>query len=325
MKLTPSRPGQVKQPISSIKKWPSSTFHVNRPTQKPPQIQLNCHVTLGVACNSSHARVLQLHSLVWGGGCKSEIEKSKSVNEGCLGFHHSLVDLILKAQANGGEPPPSTMMTKNELIKLAPLPGIQVLLCFVCQVKVKLNPESVKSSTDPLYALDHEIEITLCRLRKTRNIVVNINSNSDSVIYSDQFSIDISASSSNIFAEPRQMENNDRTLKELAIPDVLEPTQTYELKSGLIHLLPKFHGLAREDPHKHLKEFHVVCSTMRPQGIPEDYIKMKAFPFSLDRATKDWLTFQHLGRHEAHISGEVLSGIQNCVHQEGNLWDKAAY
>ncbi|RDY06734.1 putative mitochondrial protein, partial [Mucuna pruriens] len=31
--------------------------------------------------------------------------------------------------------------------------------------------------------------------------------------------------------------------------------QSYELKSGLIHLLPKFHGLAGEDPHKHLKEF----------------------------------------------------------------------
>ncbi|RDY12392.1 hypothetical protein CR513_02824, partial [Mucuna pruriens] len=67
------------------------------------------------------------------------------------------------------------------------------------------------------------------------------------------------------------------------------PAQTYELKSGLIHLLPKFHGLAGEDPHKHLKEFHVVCSTMRPQGILEDYIKMKAFPFSLDGAAKDWL------------------------------------
>ncbi|RDX91142.1 hypothetical protein CR513_26922, partial [Mucuna pruriens] len=50
---------------------------------------------------------------------------------------------------------------------------------------------------------------------------------------------------------------------------------------------------ASEDPHKHLKEFHVFCSTMRPQGIPEDYIKMKAFPFSLDRATKDWL-YLHL-------------------------------
>ncbi|RDY00243.1 hypothetical protein CR513_16600, partial [Mucuna pruriens] len=103
--------------------------------------------------------------------------------------------------------------------------------------------------------------------------------------------------------QPGQMENNDKTLKELATPDVvyqpwcikypqLEPAQTYELKSGLIHLLPKFHGLAGEDPHKHLKEFHVVCSTMRPQGIPEDYIKMKAFPFLLDRVAKDKLYLQ---------------------------------
>ncbi|RDX77191.1 hypothetical protein CR513_42726, partial [Mucuna pruriens] len=98
------------------------------------------------------------------------------------------------------------------------------------------------------------------------------------------------------------MENNDRTLKELATPDVayqpwctqhpqLEPAQTYELKSGLIHLLPKFHGLAEEDPQKHLKEFHMVCSTMR-QGILEDYIKIKVFPFSLDEAAKDWLYLQ---------------------------------
>ncbi|RDX98442.1 hypothetical protein CR513_18645, partial [Mucuna pruriens] len=90
--------------------------------------------------------------------------------------------------------------------------------------------------------------------------------------------------------QPGQMENNDITLKELATRDV--SAQTYELKSGLIHLLPKFHGLAGEDPHKHLKEFHVVCSTMRPQGIPEDYIKMKVLPFSLDGATKNWLYLQ---------------------------------
>ncbi|RDY10711.1 hypothetical protein CR513_04729, partial [Mucuna pruriens] len=79
--------------------------------------------------------------------------------------------------------------------------------------------------------------------------------------------------STNNFAE--QMENNnDRTLKELATPNYpqLEPAQTYEGKSGLIHLLSKFHGLAGEDPHKHLKEFHVVCSTMKPQGISKEYI-----------------------------------------------------
>ncbi|RDY08464.1 hypothetical protein CR513_07308, partial [Mucuna pruriens] len=94
---------------------------------------------------------------------------------------------------------------------------------------------------------------------------------------------------SNLFEhqEAGSMENNDRTLKELATLDVvyqpwciqcppLEPAQSYELKSSLIQLLPKFHDLAGEDPHKHLKEFHVVCSTMRPQGISKDHIKMKA-------------------------------------------------
>ncbi|RDX99514.1 hypothetical protein CR513_17425, partial [Mucuna pruriens] len=160
-----------------------------------------------------------------------------------------------------------------------------------------------RSSIDPLYTFDPEIEKTLHRLRKTRNIIVNNSRNSGSVINSNQFCTDNSIASSNIFVESRQMENNDRRLKELATLDVvyqpwciqypqLEPTQTYELKFGLIHLLPKFHGLAGEDPHKHLKEFHVVCSTMRLQGILEDYIKMKAFPFSLDGAAKDWLYLQ---------------------------------
>ncbi|RDY12443.1 hypothetical protein CR513_02763, partial [Mucuna pruriens] len=52
------------------------------------------------------------------------------------------------------------------------------------------------------------------------------------------------------------------------------------------------HSSTKEDPHKHLKELHVVWSTMRLQGIPEDYIKMKAFPFSLDGVAKDWLYLQ---------------------------------
>ncbi|RDX73123.1 hypothetical protein CR513_47308, partial [Mucuna pruriens] len=103
--------------------------------------------------------------------------------------------------------------------------------------------------------------------------------------------------------EAGSMENNDKTLKKLATPDVvyqpwciqcpsLEPAQSYELKSSLIHLLPKLQSLVGEDPHKHLNEFHVVCSTMRLQGIPEDHIKMKAFLFSLDGAAKDWLYLQ---------------------------------
>ncbi|RDX73569.1 hypothetical protein CR513_46808, partial [Mucuna pruriens] len=157
----------------------------------------------------------------------------------------------------------------------------------VAIVRPSRNKSLNLSSTDPLYDLDPKIELTLRRLRRARNIVVNNSSNSNSVLNFNQFYTDHSAFSSNIVVEPGEMEINDRTLKELATPDVypqLEPAQTYELKSGLIHLLPKFHGLAGEDPDKHLKEFHV--------GILEDYIKMKAFPFSLDGAAKDWLYLQ---------------------------------
>ncbi|RDX64413.1 Retrovirus-related Pol polyprotein from transposon opus, partial [Mucuna pruriens] len=100
--------------------------------------------------------------------------------------------------------------------------------------------------------------------------------------------------------------------------------------SGLIHLLPKFHGLASEDPHKHLKEFHVVCSTMRSQGIPEDYIKMKAFSFSLDGVAKVWLylqpvMFTTLGEDEENVPREVLPDIQNNGHLEGDLWNLATF
>ncbi|KAH9659001.1 hypothetical protein KPL70_023696 [Citrus sinensis] len=88
----------------------------------------------------------------------------------------------------------------------------------------------------------------------------------------------------------------ERTLRELAKPDLnqqplciqyVDLEVNFELKSGLIHLLPKFHGFAGEDPHKHLKEFHVVCSSMRPQGMTEEQIKLRAFPFSLDGLAKD--------------------------------------
>jgi hypothetical protein len=50
----------------------------------------------------------------------------------------------------------------------------------------------------------------------------------------------------------------------------------FKLKSSLIHLLPTFLGFAGEDPHNHLKEFHVICSTMKPQGVIEEQIELRA-------------------------------------------------
>ncbi|KAF5804656.1 putative retrotransposon gag domain, aspartic peptidase domain superfamily [Helianthus annuus] len=92
---------------------------------------------------------------------------------------------------------------------------------------------------------------------------------------------------------------NEQTLRQWATRDVPQqplcinyPTvENFELKSGLIHLLPLFRGLENEDPHKFLKEFHVVCSGMKPHNVTEDQIKLRAFPFALQDSAKEWLYY----------------------------------
>jgi len=87
-----------------------------------------------------------------------------------------------------------------------------------------------------------------------------------------------------------------QTLKELAAPKVenqplcinIDNNVNFELKSGFIHLLPTFNGLASEDPHTYLKEFYMVCVGMKPNGVDEEQVKLKAFPFSLKEAAKAW-------------------------------------
>ncbi|RDY04924.1 hypothetical protein CR513_11284, partial [Mucuna pruriens] len=129
--------------------------------------------------------------------------------------------------------------------------------------------------------VNREIDRTLHRLRKVRSSVVTNSSSSNSASNSDN---SVSTTNDSNFSEyinsdfnfgvkSEPMENNDRTLKELTTLDVmyqpwciqypqLEPAQSYELKFSLIHLLSKFHGLIGEDPYKHLKKFHVVCSIL---------------------------------------------------------------
>ena len=94
------------------------------------------------------------------------------------------------------------------------------------------------------------------------------------------------------------------TLRELAAPNL--ETQhmsiTYaaldkplKLNSGFINLLPKFRGLAREDPYHHISEFLIICSAIMPEGILEDQIRLRAFSFSLLGNAKNWLYYMPAG------------------------------
>ncbi|RDX94016.1 hypothetical protein CR513_23652, partial [Mucuna pruriens] len=200
-----------------------------------------------------------------------------------------------------------------------------------------------RSSSEPLHAFDPEIERTLHRLRKARHTITLDSSSSNSIWNSENsnFTTDESISLEHQEAgtmenndrtlkelatpdvvyqpwciqcpplepaqiEPGHMKNNDRTLKELATPDVvyqpwciqypqLEPAQTYELKRGppqTFEGIPRglFHNeIVRDTGRLHQNEGISILPGWSSEGL----------------AVSSANAFQHLGRHEAHISGET--------------------
>ncbi|KAI9125919.1 hypothetical protein K1719_003337 [Acacia pycnantha] len=141
---------------------------------------------------------------------------------------------------------------------------------------------STRNNTNPedLLPFDPEIERTILTARRVVSLSHKINTELDTELHSDcdhsdcVHSIDLSDSysdsipdslvvftdscsnfaNSDVMAE-RQADH--ATLKELGAPDVnYQPlciqypnlAANFELKSGLIHLLPKFHGLAVSAP-----------------------------------------------------------------------------
>ena len=130
-----------------------------------------------------------------------------------------------------------------------------------------------RSSHSAKLKLDLEIERTVHIRRTTKKITVKETSSSKSIESSPGFNI-MAKLSKESESEQEKIENMvNKSLKELATPDLNHQPlcidypdldASFELRSGSIHLLPSFHGLTGEDPHKHLKEFHVVCSSIKP-------------------------------------------------------------
>ncbi|XP_065864775.1 uncharacterized protein [Euphorbia lathyris] len=79
-------------------------------------------------------------------------------------------------------------------------------------------------------------------------------------------------------------------LSGIAAPNI--PANTYEIKSGIIHLIQQtglFGGEAHESPNDHLDRFLMCADTARTNGVPQDAARLKLFPFSLTGQALEWL------------------------------------
>ncbi|CAN6687767.1 unnamed protein product [Malus baccata var. baccata] len=162
------------------------------------------------------------------------------------------------------------------------------------------------------------------KLRRARNQQEHHRPNSESDL--EENVQEEEEATAGIFEEVQGMAVDNRTLKELSAsgldnaatlciqyPTAAQgKTDEFELKSSLLHHIPKYHGLSMEDPNKHLKEFEVVCSSMSPVNVDGCILKMKAFPFSLMDKANDWLYELAPGTVTSRIIllRKKISGIQ---------------
>ncbi|GJY59019.1 hypothetical protein Tco_0458911 [Tanacetum coccineum] len=67
--------------------------------------------------------------------------------------------------------------------------------------------------------------------------------------------------------------------------------ENFELKHGLLNLVTskQFYGFEKEDPHAHICWFNKITSTIKYKDVPNSFIMLMLFPFSIEGAARIWL------------------------------------
>ena len=67
----------------------------------------------------------------------------------------------------------------------------------------------------------------------------------------------------------------------------------FEIKPTIIQMIQssvQFEGLANDDLNLHNENFLEICDTFNHNGVTDDAIRLRLFPFSLNNKAKAWLT-----------------------------------
>ncbi|KAK8972997.1 hypothetical protein V6N11_028586 [Hibiscus sabdariffa] len=112
---------------------------------------------------------------------------------------------------------------------------------------------------------------------------------------------------SGALARPRVIRDHLTPLLDDLNPGIVAPevqAAHFELKHvmfNMLNLIGQFGGSLHEDARQHIRAFLKVCDSFRQQGVHEDVLKLKLFPYSLRYRARAWLSGVPAGSLESWV------------------------
>ena len=151
-----------------------------------------------------------------------------------------------------------------------------------------------------LIPLDPEIERTLKRIMRDKREAVRMEQLPMGPMEGNRDDDVGSTRGGSIHPDAANMDTLLPPIKDYGRPSAVTPlvirrpgiqANNFKIKSITLQLLQgiPFHGLAHEDPNAHILNFLKVCDTVKYNGVSDDAIRLRFFPFSLKDNAKQWL------------------------------------
>ncbi|XP_031286373.1 uncharacterized protein LOC116145068 [Pistacia vera] len=98
----------------------------------------------------------------------------------------------------------------------------------------------------------------------------------------------------------------------------------FEIKSTIIQMIQsscQFNGLAHADPNAHIGNFLEICDTFKQNGVTDDAIRLRLFPFSLRDKAKNWLNSLPIDGESLYEAWECYRELlRKCPHHGLPIW-----